>query len=114
MIVCSLDRRILGIDAGFGSAHRGPFVPAPCGTRQRRRPHPVGFFEHRLRFVGGERGFQIDPAAVDAAGETPRLLHVCPQGNDVRLQLRGKLGALLGVAVEDLGEFVDLTSFAAV
>ena len=79
------------------------------------------FRQHGMRFVGGERGFQIDPAAVQGAERAATLVGIASEEADLLLELADETRALGSVVHElafQLGVFCvirgTLKSFLAV
>lgn len=60
-----------------------------------------GFGKDGVRLVGGKGGLQVDPAAVDAAGDGAGCFGIGAEGEHTGLEFRGEFGALNGVAGED-------------
>ena len=117
MVVGGFDVGVLAADDVLGGLVEVGFVEGLAVGGDRGVFSTFGFGEDGVGLVGGEGGLQVDPAAVDAAGDTAGGFDVGTEGEHTGLEFGGEFGALHGVGgggleallavLEDFDEIVE-------
>ena len=108
MVVGGFDVGVLAADDVLGGLVEVGFVEGLAVGGDRGVFSTFGFGVDGVGLVGGEGGLQVDPAAVDAAGDTAGGFDVGTEGEHTGLEFGGEFGALHGVTGEDQVEFSNL------
>ena len=103
LVVVALHAFVLALDDG-GDVARQRLLDRVAVARQGGVLAALALVERRLVAVAGQHALEVDPAAVQRAGDAAAGVGLAAQAGDERLQLGRALPALVGAAREDLAQ----------